>query len=108
MTRIGNLRRRLDLQKQSFTPDGEGGFVTNWISVAALWGEIMPASGAQAVSLDRRITHLVRIRNNPETEVKTGMQLVDGSRFFLVHHVAEFDNRGKWLEISVEEGGNLE
>lgn len=47
--RAGRLRRRITLQKQTRTPDGFGGEIVTWSTVATVWAGVQYGSGSERV-----------------------------------------------------------
>jgi SPP1 family predicted phage head-tail adaptor len=108
--RIGALRKQLTLQRESLAPDGAGGSMAVWTTLATVWGEIVPVTGMPSVivsGFDRRITHTITVRWSGDMTMITGMRLLDGNRIFTIRAVTNVDNRDRWLEIMAEEGGVL-
>ena len=95
---IGRLRHRLTLEAASRTPDGGGGAVESWTTVAQLWGRIEPTGGAEIADADGlggRITHDITLRYR--AGVMPAMRLVSGGRRFEIMAVIDIDERRRWL-----------
>jgi len=105
--RIGGLRKRMTLQRESLVADGFGGQVAQWSDVASLWGSVTPLTGFGALTenAEKRVTHGVTVRYR--ADVATGMRLLLGARSFLIRSVVNRDECGRWLDMVVEEGGEL-
>lgn len=56
--RLGNMRERVQLQREARVPNGQGGFVTGWEAVQNLRAEIFGQSGQEAMTagVERSIT----------------------------------------------------
>ena len=96
---IGRLRHRLTLESASRTPDGGGGAVETWTTVAQVWGRIQPTGGteiANADGLGGRITHEITLRYR--SGVTPAMRLISGSRRFEITAVIDIDERHRWLK----------
>ena len=105
---IGILRKQLTLQGESLVADGSGGHAANWTTVATVWGDVKPTIGVDAVivrNFDKRITHVITLRYR--SDITTGMRLLDGSRILLIRGVVNLDEKNRWLQLLVEEGGLL-
>ena len=104
----GALRKRLTLQSESVTPDGSGGYAGNWTAIATLWGEITPSTRYyDYTNSERRVTHSIRVRYRNDVNISTGMRLVYGSRAFTIRYIVIEEEKKRWLELLVEEGGLL-
>ncbi len=102
--RIGILRKRLELQRESLESSG----VVMWTTLATVWGDVRPVPNPSVMSgnYDRRATHIIRVRFRDG--VDTGMRLVDGSHVYSIKHLVNVEERDRWLDLHVEEGGTLE
>lgn len=67
--RGGRLRKRLQVQTFTATPDGHGTPVRSWATVNTVWGSIEPVSGMKTEiggGMDaERITHKITVRFFP-------------------------------------------
>lgn len=96
---IGRLRHRLRLEAASRTPDGGGGAVETWTTVAQVWGHIRPTGGteiADADGLGGRISHEITLRYR--AGVTPTMRLATDSRRFEIIAVIDIDERRRWLK----------
>jgi SPP1 family predicted phage head-tail adaptor len=62
---IGTLNERLTLEEPIRTPDGGGGAILAWQTVAELWAHVRPISGEERLRHDQlaaRLTHEVWLR----------------------------------------------
>jgi head-tail adaptor len=104
---IGALHRSFTLQKESVTNDGTK-ITTGWSDVAELWASLEPlAREPVTASFQKRMTHKVIMRVRDDIAIATGMRLVSGARCFLIRHIMNQDERDRFLELYVEEGGLL-
>lgn len=97
MSAIGGMRHRLMHETPVEVPDGQGGLVSNFLSVDALWGAIVTKAAPQEIA-DRPgavLTHEVSVRA-PAT-VQPGDRLRLGARVLLVEAVSDPDGRGRRL-----------
>lgn len=63
--RIGDLNKRLELQKKTHVSDNIGGFTDTYTTEDTVWGAIWPISAKdrlQSGQLTPEITHRIRIR----------------------------------------------
>ena len=107
MSRIGELRERIKIQKPSQTDDMFGGKENDepWIDVMTVWASIEPVSASQlafSMSLEHRVTNKIIIRSFAELE--TNMRIKFGDRIFQIQSYRDFKERDRFIEISVEEG----
>jgi len=106
--RIGELRSRVTLQRESRVADGGGGYANVWTDLGAsptVWARIEPLRGRevlQALKLQAPVSHLVTLRNR--ADVTAGMRLVAGGRAFNIRAAINLEERGRWLELLCEEG----
>lgn len=100
----GRLRARLVLQQATTEPDGAGGFVEDWATVATLFGRVTPVSAASrsGAGQDReRVTHLVAIRRRGD--VRPGMRFALGARRLAIVTAHDPDGSGRYLECGTRE-----
>lgn len=101
---IGRLRTRLGLYRAQETPDEFGGFSTQWMLYAQIWGAIEPKSvtdkaenGRLAVTQSYRVT--IRYRDDfPERA-----RLLWGERILRVITASDPDMRRERLHLICEE-----
>ena len=106
MTRIRDLSTRLALMRPVRTDDGAGGSLVSHEPAGEAWGAVMLRAMSERFTdarLDGVVTHRIRLRHR--TDVTGGWQLADGARVFRVLASGDRDNRGRWLELLVEEEG---
>jgi len=106
--RAGFLRHRVDVQEQTDTPDGMGGFTTSWASVSGMGSvpaAIWPLSSKEqldAMKLESVITNKIRIRYRSGITSKNRM--VFGSRIFNIKGAPiNADEKNKTLDFLVTE-----
>lgn len=105
-SRVGALRRRFQLQAPAEAPDGLGGQVQSFVTVAAFWGALTWRGGEERWRQGRPEqagSWRVTLRWRPG--VDAGMRLVDGARAFDVRTVADPDGSRRRLVCIVEEIG---
>lgn len=99
-----HIRHRLTLQQEERTPDGAGGYSRVWQDVAELWGEVLPAQGADklvAGVLQAEQNYIVTLRYR--AGVTVGMRLLLGERTLLIHRVTNVQEKNHWLELWAQE-----
>jgi SPP1 family predicted phage head-tail adaptor len=103
----GDLRHRIELQSQTRTPDGGGGFVVAWAVVHTVYASIWPLKGEESLEGGRTIaavTHRVRIRFR--RGVKASMRIRDlfsGKYFSIITAPIDLGDRHEYLEMMVKE-----
>jgi SPP1 family predicted phage head-tail adaptor len=92
------MRHRLTLESASRAPDGGGGALETWATVAEVWAEITPTTGTEAVDADAltgRVSHEIVFRYR--SGVAPVMRLRSGTRLFEIAAVIDVDERRRWL-----------
>jgi SPP1 family predicted phage head-tail adaptor len=59
---IGKYRHRLVVEELTKTPDGGGGFYTNWQAIGRVWAWVSPVGGSEFVrasGLKNQVTHQI-------------------------------------------------
>lgn len=103
---IGRLRHRATVERPVTVPDGGGGSVTTWETVAAVWVAIDALSATEkeeAGRLDGIASHRVVLRFRDD--IRGGMRLTRGSRRFRLLASHDPDGRGRFLILTAEEEG---
>lgn len=109
------MRYNIQLQSKSLTSDDGGGGSSSWTKVADVSASIMPSSSKESVfgrdNQMREVTsHTITIRYRTGVTSKQRFYYVERrngasvTRIFNIKGVLNVDNRGKFLEISCEEG----
>lgn len=102
--RIGELRRRIDVEMAQATPDGAGGADHTWTTVGSVFGRIEPRRRRETVDDGRAVglvTHRVMLRRN--APLASGTRLVaDGVRYRVLS-VEDHDPRRRFLSCLCEE-----
>ncbi len=106
---VGALRHRLVIEAERPAGDGGGGQGAdpwaNPITVATVWGKIVPLTGAEtsrAARLEARVTHRITIRWRPG--ILAQYRIKFGGRVFNIRSIINRDERNRVLEILAEEG----
>lgn len=101
---VGALRRRLVLETPVASPDGLGGEMRSFVTVAALWGRLEWLGGSErwrAGRPEQTGSHRVTLRWRAGLEA--GLRLRDGARIFDVLAVGDPDGGRRRLVCLVEE-----
>lgn len=101
---IGDLRRRVRIERPVRTSDGGGGFSETWELVTETWAAIWPRLVDEHFTLDRvagRATHDLWIRYR--SGITPEMRVVLETRIFDIRGVIDIESRIRWLRCPVEE-----
>ena len=101
---VGALRRRLVLEAPVETPDGAGGQLTSFETVAAVWAQVEWLSGNERWRGERpeqAASHRITLRGR--AGVDAGQRLRDGDKVFDIKAVGDPDGGGRRLICLVEE-----
>jgi SPP1 family predicted phage head-tail adaptor len=104
--RVGELRKQATIEAEAQLADGAGGYALGWAAVATVWADIKPLNGNEvfvAQHLEGHVTHRVTMRYR--SDVTSDMRLVYDNRVFNIRAVMNTDERNRFSEILVEEGG---
>jgi SPP1 family predicted phage head-tail adaptor len=100
---IGELNRRVHLQSATSVPDGSGGFIAQWQTVATVWARIEPLRGVeryQAAALETVVSWHITIRHR--TDIKPSWRIVHGSTVYRIISIVNPDERNRFLQLEVE------
>ena len=102
---IGNMRHRIEVQSQTATSDGAGGWVRVWQTDLSAWASIQPLNGYekfQASQMETDITHKIMTRYQSGITTKHRIKFDD--RYFNIVEVLNIDQRNAMLKITAVEG----
>ena len=102
--RIGDLRRRLVLERPDDAPDGQGGVSRGWMLVDYVWASVEPLRGARVFEADRPAsvsTHRIALRWRPD--LSESMRFRDGPRLFVIHAAIDADPARRIMICQCEE-----
>ena len=104
-THAASMNKRVEVQLESATSDGQGGFENEWATTQTLWASIEPLKGyerMQAMQLANPITHKVRMRYN--SGVTTKHRLLYSGRVFQIKEVINENEADAFLTLRCVEG----
>ena len=110
MTAAIRLLRRLVLETAVRTPDGAGGYTSEWVPVGTLWADVTARTAREDLvsGAERpRVRYRILVRGAPvgtPRRPRFDQRLREGGRVFSILTVAECDQDGRYLEILAEEG----
>jgi SPP1 family predicted phage head-tail adaptor len=102
--KVGDLRRRVTIERPVRASDGGGGATVTWTLVAEVWAALWPRLADESVTLDRvagQATHDMWIRYR--TGITPEMRVTFGTRVFDIRGVIDVEDRNKWLRCPLEE-----
>jgi SPP1 family predicted phage head-tail adaptor len=90
MMTIGTLNQRAQLLANTLTPDGGGGFTSDWEVFATVWIALTAVGGSDVYgpdALEARVRHKIMLRRR--SDVAAGMRASVGARTFRIHTVID-------------------
>lgn len=103
MTDVGDLRHRLTLEKLSRAADGGGGYTETWVTVATIWGQLIPKTGRETLLAEKptsRVIYDIIIRYRDDMTVE--MRFSDGAQLFYIESFFDEDGRQAYLTCKCE------
>lgn len=101
----GKLRTKITIERETSTPDSQGGQSLAWSTHATIKAYLKPMSGGerlQAMRLEANQTHRIYIRYRDD--LLTTDRIVIGNRKFQIRALINIEERNKWIEIYADEG----
>lgn len=98
------MRKRLILQAETQTPDGQGGFTTAWADEATIFASLDPAKGYeryQGMQTQTPLSHKVTTRYR--SGITTAKRLKYGTRVFGIKEVLNVEEDNRIMEIKAIE-----
>jgi SPP1 family predicted phage head-tail adaptor len=101
---IGALRWRIELQQPTLTPDDIGGGARGFATVATVWAQVralshQPLAFAEGLGAASLYRCEIRMRR----DVRAGWRVRRGARAFRVLSIADADEKGARLILTLEE-----
>lgn len=103
--KIGDMRNRLALERETSTPDGMGGQTVTWLTVATVWAAIWPLKTVErmaAMKIEGELTHRIRIRYR-ENVTGSMRGTCKGKTYLFDGPPLNLNNEGRYLEIPARE-----
>lgn len=102
--KIGELNKRVILQRLTMTKNTYGEIMEQWDNVATVWASIKPISGreyfaAEAVNSD--VTHKVIMRYR--ADITADMRVKYGDRYFTINSVINANESGISTQLMCRE-----
>jgi len=105
MIQPGKLRHYAELQSQSQTSDGGGGFTLTWVKERNIWCDIRAVSGVQRLEssrLESAISHEITVRYNED--VTPQKRIVYQEIPYLIEAVYDTDKLQHRMELVASTG----
>lgn len=94
------MNKRVAIQVDTQTPDGQGGFTSSWATIATVWASINPVKGYekfQAGQLQTPVTHDILIRYR--SGIITANRLLFNSRIFEIKEIINQNEDNVFLKL---------
>ncbi len=99
------IRRQIELQTPTETPDTSGGFTVTWATTYTIWAEILPISSRELmIYMETQEKASYRFRIRYLSGISAKMRIKYGTRYFNIHAMINPDERNEMIEIIAEEG----
>ena len=101
---IGSLNQRAQLLANTLTPDGGGGFTSDWEMFATVWIALAAVGGSDVFgpdALEARVRHKIMLRRR--NDVAAGMRASVGARTFRIHTVIDEGPQARLMTLLCEE-----
>ena len=98
--RIGDLKKRIELQSPSNAADGMGGFTVTWTSVAHIWAAVWPVSASEQIAAGGNpmtISHRIRIRYR--SDITNAWRIVYDSTYYNIVSIIDPNMRHWALDL---------
>lgn len=110
--RVGNLRHRVELQRQVSITGTRGQAVPSWVKVSDIWVDIEPLQGNQLISaqaVHAEVTSRIIARYRPDFATPAqiaSLRIKYKSRVFSLKSALNVDERNRDVDIYASEGMN--
>jgi SPP1 family predicted phage head-tail adaptor len=102
--RSGKLRRRLEIQRVIETQGATGEITVTWGTFATVWGSVEPLRGQEFWAAKEQQAQVdTRIRIRYLEGVTPKMQVLDGTRVFLIYAVIDPETRHQEMQLMAQE-----
>jgi SPP1 family predicted phage head-tail adaptor len=101
----GKLDQRVTLQRRTTVADEGGGGAESWVTVADVWADAWPVSGAERTAAQQlEAAALVRVRIRRRADVTASWRVLWLGRAHAIRHVADGGPRDPYLTLDCEAG----
>jgi len=101
---ISDLNQRCTIEQPVRTPDGAGGAIESWTTLAVVWAKLAPITAADTFgphALESRAKHKLTLRRL--ASAAAGMRARIGARTFAIHGVLDTGPQAPLMTLAVEE-----
>lgn len=101
---IGDVSRRIALERPDREEDAGGGAEVVWVPVAVVWASIRSSASGEEIASDdfaARVSHELRLRWRDD--VRPGWRVLHGGRELRVRAAVDRDGARRWLHLECEE-----
>ena len=92
--RAGNLDRRITIENLTSTVDSHGGETQTWSTLAAVWAEVIPLSGDEAIIAAQSIPGArIKFRIRWRSDVTETARVIYEGRNYDIAYIAEIGRR---------------
>ena len=102
--RIGDLSKRVSLEKPVSVSDGMGGFTVSWVTDSIVWAALWPTSANERIQANAPtlvISHRVRIRYHGT--IAPDWRLKYGNRYLSVVSIVNTNESDRQLDLMCRE-----
>jgi SPP1 family predicted phage head-tail adaptor len=104
VSRTGQLRERVTIERPERAPDGAGGTSVSWVALATVWADVISFRGSQPTVAEREEARapfraVIRFR----ADVTAEMRLIWRGRRLDINGAFDPDGERRWLAIDCEE-----
>ncbi len=99
------LTTRISLQAPTKVPDGAGGFVVTWVTIANEWAKKTTLRSDEAiVAMQTTGTAIHNFVIRYRTDVKSSWRIKEGNKYYnIIGPPIDIDARKEWLDIKAKE-----
>jgi len=107
--RAGLMRRRVEFDAETLTPDGQGGNVRTWKPICTVWGQYTQISGNERIRQGRLQSEdmanlRVRYSDLVYSQVKTASRALVGGEVHNIRSITQPDQKRRMFDIVLERG----
>lgn len=102
--RIGDLKHRVEIQAQTKSADGMGGFAVSYSTLATVFCAIWPTSANEVISANSPsmvVTHRIRMRYR--STMKSSFRIKLGNRYFSIISIINPNEANQYLDLMCKE-----
>jgi SPP1 family predicted phage head-tail adaptor len=104
LLRAGKLRRRLIIQQATESQGSTGEMAPTWGTFATVYGSVEPLRGREFWAAKEQQAQVdTRIRIRYRAGVTPKMQVLDGTRLFLIYAVIDPETRHQEIQLMAQE-----